>query len=163
MLSGIGDQAELRRLGLPVVQHLPGVGQNLKDHSAVGCVWEYQQPLATRNNGGEATFFWKSKPDLDTPDLQTCQVEGPLCSAETRAKFNPPVASWTMYGGVVRPKKSRPDSLDRTQSRRPYTDRRQYAVPPRRPEGRGSVRGTLSRDWQFGFNPSPNAKSCLAT
>jgi choline dehydrogenase len=36
--------------------------------------------------------------------LQTCQVEGPLCSAETRAKFNPPAASWTMYGGVVRPK-----------------------------------------------------------
>jgi len=30
MLSGIGDQAELQRLGLPVVQHLPGVGQNFR-------------------------------------------------------------------------------------------------------------------------------------
>ena len=32
MLSGIGDQAELRRLGIPLVQHLPGVGQNFQDH-----------------------------------------------------------------------------------------------------------------------------------
>jgi choline dehydrogenase len=104
MLSGIGDEAELQRLGIPVVQHLPGVGQNFQDHFAIGCVWEYQQLLAPRNNGGEATFFWKSNPGLDTPDLQTCQVELPVCSAETAAKFNPPAASWTLYGGVVRPK-----------------------------------------------------------
>ncbi|MCU1259182.1 MAG: oxidoreductase [Bryobacterales bacterium] len=104
MLSGIGDQAELQRLGIPVVQHLPGVGQNFQDHFGIGCVWEYQQPLAPRNNGAEATFFWKSNPGLDTPDLQTGQGEVPICSAETAAKFNPPAGSWTLYGGVVRPK-----------------------------------------------------------
>jgi choline dehydrogenase len=104
MLSGIGDQAELERLRIPVVQHLPGVGQNFQDHFAVGCVWEYQEPLAPRNNGGEATFFWKSDSRFDTPDLQICQVEVPLCSAETAAKFNPPHGSWTLLGGVVRPK-----------------------------------------------------------
>jgi len=104
MLSGIGDQAELQRLGIPVVQHLPGVGQNFQDHFGIGCVWEYQQPLAPRNNGAEATFFWKSNPGLDTPDLQTGQGEVPVCSAETAAKFNPPAGSWTLYGGVVRPK-----------------------------------------------------------
>jgi choline dehydrogenase len=104
MLSGVGDQAELQRLGIPVFQHLPGVGQNFQDHFGIGCVWEYQQPLAPRNNGSEATFFWKSNPDLDTPDLQTCQGEVPICSAETAAKFNPPTASWTLFGGVVRPK-----------------------------------------------------------
>jgi choline dehydrogenase len=104
MLSGIGDQAELQRLGIPVVQHLPGVGQNFQDHFGIGCVWEYQQPLAPRNNGAEATFFWKSNPGLNTPDLQTCQIEVPVCSPETGARFNPPPASWTMYGGLVRPK-----------------------------------------------------------
>jgi choline dehydrogenase len=104
MLSGIGDQAELQRLGIPVVQHLPGVGQNFQDHFGIGCVWEYQQPLAPRNNGGEATYFWKSDSSLKTPDLQTCQAEVPLCSAETAAKFNPPPDSWTLFGGVVRPK-----------------------------------------------------------
>jgi choline dehydrogenase len=104
MLSGIGDQAELQRLGISVVQHLPGVGQNFQDHFGIGCVWEYREPLAPRNNCGEATFFWKSNPELDTPDLQTCQGEVPICSAETAAKFNPPMASWTLLGGLVRPK-----------------------------------------------------------
>src|SRR5215471_11149467 len=75
MLSGIGDQAELRHFGIPLVQHLPGVGQNLQDHVAIRCLWEYQQPLAPRNNGGEATYFWKSDSSLETPDLQTCQAE----------------------------------------------------------------------------------------
>jgi choline dehydrogenase-like flavoprotein len=104
MLSGIGDESQLQRLGIPVVQHLPGVGQNFQDHFGIGCVWEYQQPHPPRNNGGEATFFWKSGPDLDTPDLQTCQVEVPLCSAEVAARFNPPASSWTLLGGLVRPK-----------------------------------------------------------
>ena len=104
MLSGIGDETELQRLGIPVVQHLPGVGQNFQDHFGIGCVWEHQQPLPLRNNGGEATFFWKSNPGLVTPDLQTCLGEVPICSAETAAKFNPPAASWTLFGGLVRPK-----------------------------------------------------------
>ena len=104
MLSGIGDEAELQRVGIPVVQHLPGVGQNFQDHFGIGCVWEYQEPLAPRYHGGEATFFWKSNPGLDSPDLQTCLSGGPICSAETAAKFNPPAASWTLYGGLVRPK-----------------------------------------------------------
>jgi choline dehydrogenase len=104
MLSGIGDQAELQRLGIPVVQHLPGVGQNFQDHLGIGCVWEPPEPRALRNNGSAATFFWKSEPDLETPDLQTCMGEILVCSAETAAKFNPPPTSWTLFAGLVRPK-----------------------------------------------------------
>src|SRR5262249_48099341 len=103
MLSGIGDEAALRRVGINVVQHLPGVGRNFQDHVAIGCVWEYQQPLAPRNSSGEATFFSKSHPDADTPNLQTCQAEVPICSAETAERFKPPAASWTFVAGVVRP------------------------------------------------------------
>jgi choline dehydrogenase len=104
MQSGIGDADELRPLGIPVAQHLPGVGRNYQDHPRFDCVWEYDQPLAPRNNAGEATYFWKSDPGLDTPDLQTCQVEVPLSSVENAAKFVLPASGWTLAAGVVRPK-----------------------------------------------------------
>src|SRR6266436_2809429 len=104
MQSGIGDQAELRRFGIPVVQHLPGVGQNFQDHPAFGCVWEYSKALPPRNNLGEATFFWKSDSALASPDLHTCQVEVPLASPENAAKFDLPASGWTLAGTVVRPK-----------------------------------------------------------
>jgi choline dehydrogenase len=112
MQSGIGNQAELQRLGIPLVQHLPGVGRNFQDHALISCVWEYHQPLAPRNNMGEAILFWKSTlrldtPDLirlDTPDLTVCQAEVPICSPENAARFNPPPGSWALLGGVVRPK-----------------------------------------------------------
>lgn len=32
MLSGVGPQDHLREFGIPIVHHLPGVGQNLRDH-----------------------------------------------------------------------------------------------------------------------------------
>lgn len=104
MQSGIGDQAHLKLLGIPLVQHLPGVGQNFQDHPIIGCIWEYPEPERPRNNAGEATFFWKSNSSLPTPDLQTCQAEVPICTDELRARFNPPAGSWTLLGGVVQPK-----------------------------------------------------------
>jgi choline dehydrogenase len=104
MLSGIGDQTELQRLGIPVVQHLPGVGQNFQDHVGFGCVFESPQPLAPRNNMCEATFFWKSDPDLDTPDLHTCQGEMPMSTAETATQFSQPAGSWTLFAGLAKPK-----------------------------------------------------------
>jgi choline dehydrogenase len=104
MQSGIGDQAELRQYGIPVVQHLPGVGQNLQDHPGFGCVWEYQQALPPRNTGCEATYFWKSDPMLETPDLQTGQGEFPFSSAETATRFDLPESGWALLAGVVRPK-----------------------------------------------------------
>jgi choline dehydrogenase len=118
MQSGIGDQVELRRWAIPVVEHLPGVGRNFQDHVMASCIWEYQQALTPHNNAGEAMFFWKSDAALDTPDLQTCQAEVPICSAESAARFNPPPACWTLLPGVVQPKSrgqirlTGPDPLD---------------------------------------------------
>jgi len=102
MQSGIGDESELTRAGVDVVQHLPGVGRNFTDHILVPCVWEYRAALPFRNNGGEATLFWKSDPSLDTPDLQSILAEAPFATAET-AHFLPPEASWSMFVGIVRP------------------------------------------------------------
>lgn len=104
MQSGIGDQATLESFGIPCVQHLPGVGQNFQDHVGLGCVWEYAEPIAPRNTASEATCFLKSNSALENPDLQICQAEVPIASAETAARFNPPSGSWTLFGGVVQPK-----------------------------------------------------------
>src|SRR5262249_29198902 len=102
MQSGIGDESELTRAGIVVVQHLPGVGRNFRDHIIVPCVWEYETPHPFRNSGGEATFFWKSDPSLNTPDLQPILAEIPFVTPET-AHFSPPVDSWSMLAGLVRP------------------------------------------------------------
>jgi choline dehydrogenase len=104
MQSGIGDQAELRRFGIPVLQHLPGVGQNLQDHVGFGCVWEYREAQAPRNNMSEASFYWKSNSELPGPDVFTCEAEVPWASAENAARFGMPAAGWTLFGAVAQPK-----------------------------------------------------------
>lgn len=102
MLSGVGDRDELARLGIPVVQHLPGVGRNLQDHVSFGCTWEYREPIPPRNSGSEATLYWKSRPDLTEPDLLFCQVEFPVPSERT-AQLGVPAHGWTMFAGLARP------------------------------------------------------------
>lgn len=39
MLSGVGPAAQLSGLGIPMVQDMPGVGQNLRDHPKVYVTW----------------------------------------------------------------------------------------------------------------------------
>ena len=102
MQSGIGDERELTAAGIPVAQHLPGVGRNFQDHILVPCVWQYRTALPPRNNGGEATFFWKSDPSLATPDLQALQAEFPFMTPEV-AHFAPPADCWTLLASLVRP------------------------------------------------------------
>jgi len=107
MLSGIGDAGQLRRHGIPVVQHLPGVGRNFQDHILVaGCIWEYRTPEPPRNNSAEFTFFCKSDPALPTPDLQPVLEECAFGSEITRPRYELPVdpaRAWTLAPGLVRP------------------------------------------------------------
>jgi choline dehydrogenase len=102
MHSGIGDEAELKRFGIPVLQHLPGVGANMQDHTAFCCIWEYREPIAPRVTGNEAKLYWKSRPQLETPDLLFCQVEFPVPSERTAAR-GVPAHGWTMFAGLARP------------------------------------------------------------
>ena len=105
MLSGIGDEAELKRHGIKVAARLPGVGRNFQDHVLVaGCVWEYKSALPPANNVAEATFFWKSDSALASPDLQPFQIEVPYASEVTGAKYNPPAGAWSIAPGLVSPK-----------------------------------------------------------
>ena len=95
LLSGIGDPEILRRFDIPVVADLKGVGKNLQDHLDCSIQYECTQPItlysqakplaaaktglavfAVRqrawppSQGLESGAFLKSRPDLDTPDLQ---------------------------------------------------------------------------------------------
>jgi len=44
-LSGIGNADELAALGIPVVQHVPGVGENLQDHIEAYVQYSCKQPI----------------------------------------------------------------------------------------------------------------------
>jgi choline dehydrogenase len=104
MQSGIGNETELQRFGIPIVQHLPGVGQNLQDHAGFDCVWEPHEALSARNNFAEATYFWKSDSKLNAPDLQVCHGEFTKATPENIARFQPPANGWILFGGLQRPK-----------------------------------------------------------
>ena len=95
MLSGIGEATMLAAHGLPVLHHLPGVGQNLQDHPDFIFAYQSDKPWFTgfslpalmrvllsigsyrREGRGQLTTnfaecggFLKTRPDLDIPDIQ---------------------------------------------------------------------------------------------
>jgi choline dehydrogenase len=45
-LSGVGDEALLKQHGVPLVHHLPGVGENLQDHLEVYIQYASKQPVS---------------------------------------------------------------------------------------------------------------------
>jgi len=100
MQSGIGDQAELRRFGIPVVQDLPGVGQGFQDHPAFCCLWDCSESLPP-NLVPDAVIYWKSQAGLGSPDFQILQA---VLSAGDAAKFGLPASGWALIGNVVQPK-----------------------------------------------------------
>jgi choline dehydrogenase len=93
-LSGVGDAALLRRLGIPVVHELRGVGENLQDHFDTHCTYRITRPITIneRSRGfaavveamkyvfqrkgiltmapGHIAAFVKTRPELATPDVQ---------------------------------------------------------------------------------------------
>ena len=48
-LSGIGDAQHLASLGVPVVHHLPGVGENLQDHLIHRVLYRCRKPVTTND------------------------------------------------------------------------------------------------------------------
>lgn len=101
--SGIGPEDELRRHGIEVVEHLPGVGRNHQDHIAFGCTWEYHKPQPVGAGGCEATVYGKSDPRLEAPDLLQCQLEFAVPSP-AEVGLPAPAHGWTMFAGLARPR-----------------------------------------------------------
>jgi choline dehydrogenase len=103
MQSGLGDAADLQTLGIPVVQHLPGVGRNHQDHPRIDC-GRARNRWRSQNSGGEVTFFWKSDPAVASPDIQVCVGEFLIASDANATRFGLPEHGWTMCAGLARPK-----------------------------------------------------------
>jgi choline dehydrogenase len=102
--SGVGDSETMASLDIPVVQHLPGVGANFQDHIMVtSCIWEYPEPIPPHDNGGEATIFAKSAPELDSPDIQLLQIQFPVPTPELAARHSIPAGSWGIFPALLRP------------------------------------------------------------
>ena len=90
MLSGIGEPAALRALGITVRAALPGVGQNLQDHPLLmGMNFAAAAPLGpVRDNGGGGMINWKSRPDLGQPDLHAFVVQGRHAGPEVAEDYD---------------------------------------------------------------------------
>jgi choline dehydrogenase len=107
MLSGVGDAKALRRLGIEVVENLPGVGENLQDHVLVsGVVFKYKGKMPDRpadSNAVEAEAYFSSGPSGDT-DINLVLEQLPAVTPETAARFGtPPADAFTIAPALVQP------------------------------------------------------------
>jgi len=105
--SGIGDPADLRRLGVQVQAPLPGVGRNLQDHPLVmGLNFRARHRLGlTRDNGGGAIMNWRSS-RADRPDLHAFVVQGRHAypDAAKRYGLNGDADVFAISPGLLRPR-----------------------------------------------------------
>ena len=100
MLSGIGEQNDLKEKGIEVKHHLPGVGKNLQDHLDTTPLALLSQPISVKRmlNPFRALYalarwsmkkpselsgsivpsgaFFRSDPSVDRPDLQLHLILG---------------------------------------------------------------------------------------
>ena len=103
MQSGIGDEAELKKADIPVLQALPGVGRNLQDHVAFGCTWQKTDKAVPTLPRSQTACFWKTDAVLDAPNFYAYSHGGPDVTPENAARFKPAAASWSLAVGM-RPK-----------------------------------------------------------
>jgi len=81
MLSGIGPFAELARLGIEAHVDLAGVGQHLQDHPYSAIVYSASRPVPPAVPGlqqAHAHLFWRSRPGLPGPDVESLLVHVPV-------------------------------------------------------------------------------------
>jgi choline dehydrogenase len=100
MQSGIGDQTELAKFGIPVVQHLPGVGRNLHDHVALGCVWDGTERPLPRSPRSQAVCFWKTASALEAPNFYTYARGGSSTTPGNQSRFRSSASCWSLFLGM---------------------------------------------------------------
>ncbi|MEM7119173.1 MAG: GMC family oxidoreductase N-terminal domain-containing protein [Chloroflexota bacterium] len=105
LLSGIGDSADLHKLGIQTQQHLPGVGQNLHDHTRAPIHFATDKPIPPPVAGLQAMhaqFFWYTDTRLPVPDLQPLFYHVPVPIDEPR--LADVANAFSVFTGHIRPK-----------------------------------------------------------
>jgi len=117
-LSGVGDAAHLKEIGIEPVHHLPGVGHALQDHQVFRMKWKLKGKPGTFNERtrglaalGEGikyitarrgvlanptnpiNGFFRSRPELETPDVQIQFFPGSYDSLRNRVLHKHPGAT----------------------------------------------------------------------
>ena len=108
MLSGVGDAAALRPLGIDVVENLRGVGQNLQDHILLsGVVFKYKGKMPDRpadSNAVEAEVYLSSGQSAAGTDINLVLEQIPAATPEAAARFGaPPADAFTIAPALVQP------------------------------------------------------------
>jgi len=62
LLSGIGDQEQLKKYDIPVIKHLPGVGNNMQDNQEMPIMGQYKGS-SSFGQGGYIMYKTKHSPD----------------------------------------------------------------------------------------------------
>jgi len=106
MLSGIGDEQELKQLGIETLVNLPGVGKNMQDHPMIhGLCYQAKEPLDHLNyNLIAATAYWKSNAALTEPDLMFMPFQVPLLTTEIAQQYPPLANSFSILTALIKPK-----------------------------------------------------------
>ena len=81
MLSGIGRAADLRKVGVPVVRDVPGVGRNYQDHAVVFMTFECKEEFDADWIIPRIRYIYKSHADRDCANFHISlrpptQIEG---------------------------------------------------------------------------------------
>lgn len=104
MLSGIGPEDELSRVGIEVRAHAPEVGRNLQDHILHGgCLYEAPEPFEYRNSAANVSGYLRTDDALELPDVSLVQIEIPYASEVVAERYQPPATSWALCAGLVAP------------------------------------------------------------
>jgi choline dehydrogenase len=105
MLSGIGDEADLKAVDIKTLVSAPEVGKNVQDHILHGgCLYEAPAPFEYKNSAANISGYYKTDSSLELPDVSIVQIEIPYASDVIGKKYAPPATSWAMCAGLVAPK-----------------------------------------------------------
>jgi choline dehydrogenase len=105
MLSGIGEESELKTVGIKALVNSPDVGKHVQDHILHGgCLFEAPSAFEYRNSAANVSGYYKTDSSLELPDVSIVQIEIPYASDVIGKKYAPPPTSWALCGGLVTPK-----------------------------------------------------------